>query len=82
MSGISKSQKSQVSRLAGEIDERAHTFFDHPIESDQSYLWIDATYVKVREGGRIVSVAVITTMAVNTDGARKVLGMRVAPSET
>lgn len=56
MSGISK---SQVSRLAGEIDERVHAFLDRPIEGDWPYLWIDATYVKVREAGRIVSVAVI-----------------------
>jgi hypothetical protein len=55
MSGISK---SQVSRLCGEIDERVHAFLDRPIEGDWPYLWIDATYVKVREAGRIVSVAV------------------------
>lgn len=78
MSGISK---SQVSRLAGEIDERVHAFLDRPIEGDWPYLWIDATYVKVREAGRIVSVAVIIAVAVNTDGVREVLGMRVGPSE-
>ncbi len=78
MSGISK---SQVSRLAAEIDERVHAFLDRPIEGDWPYLWIDATYVKVREAGRIVSVAVIIAVAVNTDGVREVLGMRVGPSE-
>lgn len=78
MTGISK---SQVSRLAGEIDERVHAFLDRPIEGDWPYLWIDATYVKVREAGRIVSVAVIIAVAVNTDGGREVLGMRVGPSE-
>lgn len=78
MSGISK---SQVSRLAVEIDERVHAFLDRPIEGDWPYLWIDATYVKVREAGRIVSVAVIIAVAVNTDGVREVLGMRVGPSE-
>jgi putative transposase len=80
MSGISK---SQVSRLCTEIDERVHAFLDRPIEGDWPYLWIDATYVKVREAGRIVSVAVIIAIAVNTDGVceREVLGMSVGPSE-
>jgi putative transposase len=78
MSGISK---SQVSRLCGEIDERVHAFLDRPIEGDWPYLWIDATYVKSREAGRIVSKAVIIAIAVNTDGVREVLGMAVGPSE-
>jgi putative transposase len=78
MSGISK---SQVSRLCAEIDERVHAFLSRPIEGDWPYLWIDATYMKVREAGRIVSVAVIIAVAVNTDGVREVLGMAVGPSE-
>ena len=78
MSGISK---SQVSRLCTEIDERVGAFLSRPIEGDWPYLWIDATYVKVREAGRIVSVAVIIAVAVNTDGQREVLGMGVGASE-
>jgi putative transposase len=78
MTGISK---SQVSRLCTEIDERVDTFLERPIEGSWPYLWIDATYVKVREAGRIVSVAVIIAVAVNTDGRREVLGMEVGPSE-
>jgi putative transposase len=78
MSGISK---SQVSRLCTEIDERVQAFLNRPIEGDWPYLWIDATYMKVREAGRIVSVAVIIAVAVNTDGVREVLGMAVGPSE-
>lgn len=78
MHGISK---SQVSRLCAEIDERVHAFLGRPIEGDWPYLWIDATYVKVREAGRIVSVAVIIAVAVNTDGVREVLGMAIGPSE-
>jgi len=78
MSGISK---SQVSRLCTEIDERVHAFLNRPIEGDWPYLWIDATYLKVREAGRIVSVAVIIAVAVNTDGTREVLGMAIGPSE-
>src|SRR5262249_3968709 len=78
MTGISK---SQVSRLCAEIDERVNAFLQRPIEGDWPYLWIDATYVKVREAGRIVSVAVIIAVAVNTDGVREVLGMAIGPSE-
>jgi putative transposase len=78
MSGISK---SQVSRLCTEIDERVGAFLSRPIEGDWPYLWIDATYVKVRQAGRIVSVAVIIAVAVNTEGVREVLGMAVGPSE-
>ena len=78
MSGISK---SQVSRLCEEIDERVKGFLERPIEGDWPYLWIDATYLKVRQSGRIVSVAVIIAVGVNSDGRREVLGMDIGPSE-
>src|SRR5207249_10276306 len=78
MSGISK---SQVSRLCEEIDGKVKAFLERPIEGDWPYLWIDATYLKVRRGGRIVSVAVIIAVGVNADGRREVLGMEVATSE-
>ncbi len=78
MSGVSK---SQVSRLCEQIDERVKTFLDRPLEGDWPYLWIDATYVKVRNNGRIVSVAVIVAVGVNADGRREVLGMDIGPSE-
>ncbi|MDP2334784.1 MAG: IS256 family transposase, partial [Reyranella sp.] len=77
-SGISR---SQVSRLCEEIDERVHAFLDRPIEGDWPYLWVDATYVKVRQAGRIVSVAVIVAVGVNADGRREILGMDIGPSE-
>jgi len=78
MSGISK---SQVSRLCTEIDDKVKAFLSRPIEGDWPYLWIDATYVKVRQNGRIVSVAVIVAVGVNGDGRREVLGMDTGPSE-
>jgi transposase-like protein len=78
MTGISK---SQVSRLCGEIDERVHAFLDRPLEGEWPYLWLDATYVKVREQGRIVSVAAIVAVAVNGDGRREVLGISIGVSE-
>ncbi len=79
MTGISK---SQVSRLCAEIDEKVQSFLNRPLEGDWPYLWLDATYVKVREAGRIVSKAVIVAVAVNTDGRREVLGLAIGPSET
>ena len=78
MSGISK---SQVSRLCEEIDGKVKVFLDRPIEGDWPYLWIDATYLKVRQAGRIISVAVIVAVGVNHDGRREVLGMDIGPSE-
>jgi putative transposase len=78
MSGISK---SQVSRLCQEIDEKVKAFLGRPLEGDWPYLWIDATYLKVRQSGRIVSVAVIVAVGVNSDGRREVLGMDIGPSE-
>jgi transposase-like protein len=82
-----------VSRLCEEIDERVGAFLNRPLEGDWPYLWpphaagcmgtrrIDATYVKVRQIGRIVSVAVIIAVGVNTDGRREVLGMSIGASE-
>ncbi len=78
MTGISK---SQVSRLCSEIDDKIAAFLNRPLEGDWPYLWLDATYVKVRASGRIVSVAVIVAVAVNNDGRREVLGMAIGPSE-
>ncbi|MDO9714496.1 IS256 family transposase [Paracraurococcus lichenis] len=78
MDGVSK---SQVSRLCAEIDERVRDFLDRPIEGDWPYLWLDATYVKVREAGRVVPVAVTIAVGVNADGRREVLGMAIGASE-
>ena len=78
MSGISK---SQVSELCKGIDVRVNSFLERPIEGDWTYLWLDATYLKVRENGRIVSVAAIIATGVNTDGRREILGLGLGPSE-
>ena len=78
MSGISK---SQVSRLCEEIDVRVKAFLERPIEGDWPYVWVDATYLKVRQAGRIVSVAVTIAVGVNGDGRREVLGMAIGASE-
>jgi len=78
MDGISK---SQVSRLCEEIDEKVKPFLGRPIEGDWPYVWLDATYVKVRRGGRIVSTAIAVAIGVNSDRRREVLGLDICPSE-
>ena len=74
-------QEPGVAGCARRSTSRVKAFLDRPIEGDWPYLWIDATYVKVRQDGRIVSVAVIVAVGVNSDGRREVLGMDIGPSE-
>jgi putative transposase len=76
MSGISK---SPVSRLCGENDDKVQTFLNRPLEGDWPYVWLDDTYVKVRQAGWLVSVSI--AIGVNNDGRREVLGMAVGCSE-
>ena len=78
MTGISK---SQVSRLCEEIDERVKAFLNRPLEGDWPFVWLDATYIKVRHAGRIVPVAAIVAVGVNAEGRREVLGLGVGISE-
>src|SRR5574343_299430 len=78
MTGISK---STVSKLCKDIDERVLAFLKRPLTGEWPYLWLDATYLKVREGGRIISVAAIIAMAVNTEGRREIVGLHIGPSE-
>ena len=77
MSGVSK---SQVSRLCAEIDDRVGAFLDRPLDVYR-YVWIDATYVKARQNGRIVPLAVIVAVGATPEGRREVLGMDVGLSE-
>src|SRR5947207_2088801 len=79
--GLSGISKSQVSKLCKEIDERVHAFLDRPLAGEWPYLWLDATYLRQREGGRIVSVAAIIAVAANTDGKREIVGLPIGPSE-
>jgi putative transposase len=79
--GLSGISKSQVSKLCKDIDERVNAFLERPIEGEWRYLWLDATYLKVREGGRIVSVAAIIAVAVSTEGRREIVGLGIGPSE-
>jgi transposase-like protein len=79
--GLTGIGKSTVSKLCRDIDERVGAFLTRPLEGEWPYLWLDATYLKQREGGRIVSVAAIIAVAVNTDGKRQIVGLHIGPSE-
>src|SRR5215217_3860955 len=79
--GLSGINKSQVSKLCKDIDERVNAFLDRPLSGEWPYLWLDATYLKQREGGRIVSVAAIIAVAVDTEGRREIVGLHIGPSE-
>ena len=78
--GAGGMSKSQVSRLCADIDVRVNAFLRRPLEGSWPYLWLDATYIKVRDGGRIVSRAVIVAVGVNEDGKREVLGVHAGHS--
>jgi putative transposase len=78
MNGISK---SQVSRLCQELDGEVERFRTRKLEGNYRYVWLDATFVKVRENGRVVSQAVVIAIAVRSTGEREVLGLDVGPSE-
>lgn len=73
--------ESQVGRLCAEIDERVHAFLQRPLEGAWPYLWRDAAFSKVHEGGRSIGRAVIVAVAVDEDGKREVLGVHAGHSE-
>src|SRR4029078_7556278 len=63
------------------MDERVHAFLARPLAGEWPYVWLDATYLKQREGGRVVSVAAIIAVAVNTEGRREIGALHIGPSE-
>ena len=85
--GLDGISKSTVSKLCADIDERVHAFLDRPLTGEWPLdplcgsSWLDATYLKQRQGGRIVSVAAIIAVAANTDGKREIVGLHIGPSE-
>jgi transposase-like protein len=79
--GLDGISKSQVSRLCQALDEEVERFRTRRLEGEYPYLWLDATFVKVRDAGRVVSMAVVLAIGVNADGQREVLGLDVGPSE-
>jgi transposase-like protein len=79
--GIDGVSKSQVSRLCQALDAEVERFRTRPLDGPYPYLWLDATYLKVRRDGRVVSMAVVIAIAVRATGEREVLGLDVGPSE-
>ncbi len=79
--GAKGMSKSEVSRMAATLDKQVHEFQNRSIEGTYPYLWLDAIYIKVRNGMRVVSKAVLVAYGVKEDGFREVLGVEVADSE-
>ncbi len=79
--GIDGISKSEVSRICKSLDEDVKAFLSRPIEGEHPYVWLDATFHKVRELGRVVSVATVVAVGVDVDGQRHVLGCDTGPSE-
>jgi transposase-like protein len=79
--GLEGISKSQVSRLCAELDREVERFRHRPLEATYPYLWVDATFVKGRVDGRVVSLAVVVAVSVTTDGVREVVGVDIGPSE-
>jgi transposase-like protein len=78
--GITTMSKSQVSRICAALDAEVEVFRGRSLEGeDHPYLWLDATYVKVRDGGRVVNMAALVAIGVAKSGERRVLGLDLAP---
>jgi transposase-like protein len=78
MDGISR---SEVSRICKALDEDVKSFLHRPIDGEHPYVWLDATFHKIRDGGRVVSVATVVAVGVSNAGHRSVLGVNTGPSE-
>lgn len=79
--GLDGLSKSEVSRICGELDTAVAAFRTRPLVGEHRYLWVDATYHKVRVDGRVISQATVVAVGVTSDGTRQVLGLDVGPSE-
>lgn len=80
--GIDRLEKSQVSRICKELDQQVTAFRERPLQNDYVYVWLDATYLKVRENGRVCGMAVVVAVGVTADGARDVLGFDIGLTES
>ena len=82
--GIHSLSKSQVSRMAADLDEHVEQFRHRPLGDAGPFTFVaaDALTMKVREGGRVINAVVLVATGVNADGHREVLGLRIATSET
>jgi transposase-like protein len=79
--GLDGISKSEVSRICAELDPVVEAFRTRPLTGEHPYVWLDATYHKVRIDGRVVSQATVVAIGVTLDGERQVLGIDVGASE-
>lgn len=79
--GLTGIDKSQVSRICKELDEPVRAFRERRLEGNYPYIWLDATYLKVRQNHRIVSMATVVAMGVRETGEREILGFATGASE-
>jgi len=79
--GLDGISKSQVSHLCQELDAEVERFRTRKLEGNYPYMWVDATFLKVRDGGRVVNMAVVIAVGVRASGEREILGLDVGPSE-
>jgi transposase-like protein len=79
--GIDGISRSEVSRICKALDSEVRAFLARPIEASCPYVWLDATFHKVREHGRVVSVATVVAVGVTSTGERTILGAATGPSE-
>ena len=79
--GIEELSASSVSRIARELDEKVEEFLKRPIEHPISYLFVDASYFKVRANSRYVTKAFLIVVGIRDDGYREILGARIADGE-
>jgi putative transposase len=80
--GMQGMSKSQVSRMCAELDKEVESFRTRKLTGPYPYVWLDATFVKVRENGRVISQAIVIAIGVTAGGEREVLGLDVGPSES
>lgn len=80
--GVEHLDKSAVSRITAELDEELEIFRTRSLETSYAYLWLDATFIKVRAAGRVVNKAVVIAVAVREDGEREILGVDIGDAET
>ena len=79
--GLSGLLKSTVSRLCKDMDDRGQEFLHRPLAGEWPCFWLDATCLKVRQGGRLLAVAALIAVAGNTDGRREIVGLKIGPSQ-
>ena len=79
--GVDGLSKSEVSRICAELDTAVEAFRARPLTGDYPYVWVDATYHKVRVDGRVTSQATVVAIGISSEGERRVLGLDVGPSE-